>query len=156
MAIRCQSITSTSAELLPTRPLATIPANAKHFHSTNCISKISSECLGTLCSGVIFITRAETAGLCLLCELMQRIPKFSLWSKNTPWRRLHMETFSALLAFLMDSPHEGHWRGALVFYLICAWTNGSAYIRDPGDLRRHSAHYRVTVMHHLPLAREEE
>ena len=35
----------------------------------------------------------------------------------------------------VDSPHEGQWRGALVFSLICAWTNGWATNRDAGDLR---------------------
>ena len=36
---------------------------------------------------------------------------------------------------------------ALVFSVICAWTNGSASNdRVPGDLRRHHAHYDVTVM----------
>ena len=30
--------------------------------------------------------------------------------------------------------------------LICAWTNGSINNQDAGDLRRHRAHYDVTVM----------
>ena len=46
----------------------------------------------------------------------------------------------------VNSPHKGQWRGALVFSLICAWTNGWANNRDAGDLRRHHAHYDVTVM----------
>ena len=36
-------------------------------------------------------------------------------------------------------------RPALMFPLICARTNGWANRRDPGDLRRHCAHYDVTV-----------
>ena len=44
------------------------------------------------------------------------------------------------------SPHKGQWRGALMFSLICTWTNVWANNRDAGDLRRHSAHYAVTVM----------
>ena len=43
-------------------------------------------------------------------------------------------------------PPKGHWRGALMFSLICAWTNGWASNRCTGDLRRHHAHYNVTVM----------
>ena len=39
----------------------------------------------------------------------------------------------------MNSPHKGQWRGALMFYLICAWIN-------VGDLRRHCAHCDVTVV----------
>ena len=46
----------------------------------------------------------------------------------------------------VNSPHKGQWRGALMFSLICAWTNGCTNIRDAGDLRRHGAHYDVTVM----------
>ena len=40
-------------------------------------------------------------------------------------------------------------RGALVFSLICAWTNGWKNNRDPGDLMRHRAHYDDTVMPYL-------
>ena len=44
------------------------------------------------------------------------------------------------------SPHKGQWRGALMYYLICAWTNGWANNREAGDLRRHHAQYDVKVM----------
>ena len=46
----------------------------------------------------------------------------------------------------VDSPHKGQWRRALMFSLICAWTNGWANTRDAGDLRRHRPHYYVTAM----------
>ena len=46
----------------------------------------------------------------------------------------------------VDSPHKGQWRGTLMFSLIYAWIKGSANNRDAGDLRRHRAHYDVTVM----------
>ena len=46
----------------------------------------------------------------------------------------------------VDSPHRGQWRGALTFSLTCASTNGWANNRDTGNLRRHRAHYDVTVM----------
>ena len=68
------------------------------------------------------------------------------------WRH-QMETSSALLAFVrwiyrspVNSPNKGQWRGALMFLLVCAWTNGSANNRDASDLRRNRAHYDVTVM----------
>ena len=35
-----------------------------------------------------------------------------------------------------------------VFHVICAWINGWANNRKAGDLRRHRAHYDVTVMLH--------
>ena len=64
-----------------------------------------------------------------------------------------METFSALLAICEgNSPITGEFpaqrpvtRGFNVS-LICAWTNGWVNNRDAGDLRRHRAHYDVTVM----------
>ena len=65
-----------------------------------------------------------------------------------------METFFALLALCAgNSPvtdefpaHKGQWRGALMFSLNCAWINGWVNNREAGDLRRHRAHYNVTVM----------
>ena len=62
-----------------------------------------------------------------------------------------METFSALLAFVrgihrspVNSPHKVQWRGALMFSLICPWTNGwvnhrcASVLRTPsGSLWRH-------------------
>ena len=40
----------------------------------------------------------------------------------------------------------GQWHEALMFSLICAWTNDWVNNRDAGDLRRHRAHYDVIVM----------
>ena len=46
----------------------------------------------------------------------------------------------------VNSPHKGQWRGALMFYLVCAWINGWVNNGEAGDLRRHRAHYDVIVM----------
>ena len=46
----------------------------------------------------------------------------------------------------VNSRHNGQWRGALMFSLICVWINGWVNNREAGDLRRHRAHYDVTVM----------
>ena len=46
----------------------------------------------------------------------------------------------------VNSPHKGQWRGALMFSLICAWIHGRANNGEAGDLRRHRAHYDVTLM----------
>ena len=51
----------------------------------------------------------------------------------------------------VDSPHKGQWRGALMFSLMFAWTNGWANNRDAVDLRRHGAHYDVMVMKGIPV-----
>ena len=69
------------------------------------------------------------------------------------WWCNQLETFFVLPALvraihwsLMGSSHKGQWLGALMFSLICAWTNGWANNRDAADLRCHHAHYDVTVM----------
>ena len=62
-----------------------------------------------------------------------------------------METFSALLAlcsgnspitgdFPSNSLHKGQRRGALVFFMICAWINCWVNNPESGDFRRHGAH----------------
>ena len=66
--------------------------------------------------------------------------------QNSIWRH-QIKTFSALLAQSpVNSPHKGQWRGAFMFSLICAWINGWVNNREAGDLRRHRAHYDVSVM----------
>ena len=42
--------------------------------------------------------------------------------------------------------HKAQWRGALMFSLICAWKNCWVNSSEAGDLRRHHAHYDLTVM----------
>ena len=73
---------------------------------------------------------------------------------HSPWWRHQMETFSALLALCVwgihrspvISAHNGQWRGALMFFFICAWINGWINNREASDLGCHCAHYDVTVM----------
>ena len=47
----------------------------------------------------------------------------------------------------VKSPYKGQWRRALVFSLLCDWINGWVNNGEAGDLRRHRAHYDVTVMY---------
>ena len=47
---------------------------------------------------------------------------------------------------LVDSPHKGQWRGALMLSFICTRTNGWANNRGAGDLRRHNDHGDVNIM----------
>ena len=47
---------------------------------------------------------------------------------------------------LVNPPQKGEWRGALIFSLIYAWTNGWVSNRNAGNLRRHRVHHDVTVM----------
>ena len=46
----------------------------------------------------------------------------------------------------VNSPHKGQWRGALIFSLICAWTNNWANDGDTCDLRHHRAYYDVNLI----------
>ena len=74
------------------------------------------------------------------------------WPFLRAWWRHQMETFSALLALCAGiSPHKGHWRGALIFSLICVWINDWVNNREAGDLRRYRAHYDVTLMGNLTV-----
>ena len=72
---------------------------------------------------------------------------------NGPWWRHQMETFSALLALCAgNSPVTGEfpsqrpvmWSFNMFFDLRLK--NGRVNNRNAGDLRRHCAHYDVTVM----------
>ena len=47
---------------------------------------------------------------------------------------------------LVNSPHESQWRGALMSSLICSWINGWVIDGEDGNLRRHDAHYDITVI----------
>ena len=49
----------------------------------------------------------------------------------------------------VNSPHKGQWRRALMFSVICAWINGWVNNLEAGDLKRHCAHYCVSVMFEL-------
>ena len=77
-------------------------------------------------------------------------------NNDTPWWRHQMETFSALLAICAgNSPVTSEFpsqrpvtRSVDIFFdlrRINGWVND----RKAGDLRRHPAHYDVTVMHSL-------
>ena len=67
------------------------------------------------------------------------------WNGRWTWWRHQMETFSAYRS-LVNSPHKIQWRGALMFSLVSAWINGWVNNLEVGDLRRHRAHYGVTVL----------
>ena len=91
----------------------------------------------------------------LICWQKQAkdITRFTTWSKQISWWRHQMVIFSAFLALCAGNspvtgefPSQGQWRGALMLSLIYAWINGWVNNREAGDLRRHRAHYDVTVM----------
>ena len=66
---------------------------------------------------------------------------------------IKLKYFSRCCPFVMwihqspvNSLNKGQWRGALMFFLICAWINAWVNNREAGDLRRHRAHYDVILM----------
>ena len=91
----------------------------------------------------------------MIAVLMTRITRILWWMKSKA--RVHddvikWEHFSRYWPFVrgirrwpVNSPHKCPWRRALMFSLICAWTNSWASNGDIGDLRRHRAHD-VTLM----------
>ena len=68
-------------------------------------------------------------------------PRTTVWPVASSWWRHEMEIFPRYWPFVRVK-----WRRALMFSLICAWTNGWVNNREAGDLRRRRAHYNVTVM----------
>ena len=88
----------------------------------------------------------------LLKEALPNKVCFQDYSTVVKWRRHWMETSSTSLALSAgNSPVTGEFpsqRPALMVSLIWAWTNGWVINRDAVDLRRHRAHYDVTVMSH--------
>ena len=66
-------------------------------------------------------------------------------SVNNKWRHFqrHWPFVWGIQRSPVNYPHKGQWRGALVFPLICTWTNSWANIGDACDLRRNRIHYDV-------------
>ena len=65
--------------------------------------------------------------------------KWKTFPRNWPFvRGIHRS--------LVNSPHKGQWRGALMFSLICARINAWVTNRKAGDLTCHHAHYDVILM----------
>ena len=101
---------------------------------------------------VIFTTIFVNQGFCWYRTWSLFVDIILLLDIPARWRH-QMETFSALLAICagihrspVNSHHKGQWRGALMFSLICTWINGRVNNGEASDLRRHCAHYDVTVM----------
>ena len=80
------------------------------------------------------------------CDLRNLI-KFSLMmtSSNEKFPR-YCPFVTEIQRSPVDPSHKDQCRRAMMFPLICAWTNGWANSRDAGDLRRHRGHYDVTVL----------
>ena len=89
--------------------------------------------------------------LVYLIKLYQRVDQLDLLTKitqivlNEGGNHVTIPVHDDAIKWKHFSPHKSHWRGALMFPLICAWINDWVYNREAGDLRRLRAHYDVTV-----------
>ena len=101
------------------------------------------------CVGVVVVGGVRVV---LATSFQHRQPVREIWAHT--WWRHQMETFSALLGHLCGEFTGHRWIPCTEasdaqlwgFSLICAWINGWVNNRGAGDLRRHRAHYDVTVM----------
>ena len=104
-----------------------------YMYNKSCLSTVKCGRLG-VCEQYLGVTGCTTGTLFL------------------SWWRHQLKIFSALMALCAgiprspgNSPNEVQRDGALMFSLICARTEGWVNNWDAGDLRRHCAHYDVTV-----------
>ena len=77
--------------------------------------------------------------------IIERYLMMTSWNGNMKWKR-YWPFVRGIHRSSVHSPHKGQWRGALMFSLIYTWINGWVNNDEAGDLRRHRAHYGVTVM----------
>ena len=88
--------------------------------------------------------------LTIQCQVpVEAITGLSMHDDVIKWKhsQCHWPFVRGIHRSLVNSPHTGQWRGAFMFSLICAWTEGWLNHRITGDLRRHRANYDVIVMH---------
>ena len=83
-------------------------------------------------------------------RVVMKVSKF-LWLRIARWRKWkHFPRYwhfvRGIHRWPVNSPHKGQWRGAFMLSLICTKINGWVNNGEAGDLRRHRAHYDVTVM----------
>ena len=86
----------------------------------------------------------------LLWCIMSLSWTYTWWRHDDVIKRKHFPRYWPFMRGIhrspVNSPHKGQWRGALTFPLIYAWINSWVNNSEDGDLRRHHAHYDVTVM----------
>ena len=111
-------------------------SNMYNRHIYSYFFRVASLALGQSCDN-------PSAGDVTLGDMVKITPTRTYPMTMSSNRNIFRITFPLWGEF----PSENQWRGALIFSLISAWTNGWTNNRDAGDLRRHHAHYDVTVMH---------
>ena len=106
-------------------------------------------------SMTVVTTTALLAGVIFQISRKRKSAHYEItyWVYRNTWWRHQMETWSRnwFCEGDLQATATGQWRGALMFSLVCAWTNDWADNRDAGDLRRHSAHCDAIVMQFTAL-----
>ena len=156
---RRQAIIKNNAGILLIRPLGTnfseFFVEILTFSFKKMRLKVSSAKRRPFCLGL-----NELGFLVLGIDYSERTSS-KLW-QSIPWLLVsapyhHMMTSSNGNVFSVtgllwgnstNSPHKDQWRGALIISLICALTYGWVNHRNTDYLRRHRAHYDVTIMTH--------
>ena len=101
-----------------------------------------------------------TDGHIYLKKLHQRYIPWRIFVKYLPehddvikWKHFprYWKIVRGIHRWPVNSPHKGQCRGVLMFSLMCAWINDWVNNGETGDLRRHGAHYDVTVMKYAIL-----
>ena len=88
----------------------------------------------------------------LISPVNWQFPKLTVWVHNDDdvikWKHFphHCTFVRGIHRSPVNSPHKGQWCRALMFSLICTWTNGWVNNRYADDLRCQRAHYDFTVM----------
>ena len=120
-----QNITCTNADLLQVRFLGTNWLICNQNPKIN----LQRKCIWICC--------LQVGGNFVLFTSVTTVTSHSHYSSN--------DVAVTLLDDVIKWNHFPRWRGALMFSLICVWINGWVNNGDVGDLRRHRAHYGVTV-----------
>ena len=82
------------------------------------------------------------------CQLSRKLRIYQMHNVIIKWKYFprYWPFVRGIRRSPLNSPHKDQWRGALVFSLIRAWTNGLVNNGDVGDLKHHRAHYDIIVM----------
>ena len=129
----------------------------KMWRKRNTRVSASSRCNGNIILTTFFVTsrsRSTDTGSAVNVIKMATFPfqcTLALMSSHDDvikWKHFprHWPFVRGIHRSPVNSPHKGQWRGALMFSLICAWTDGWVNNGYVGDLRRHCAHCDVSVM----------
>ena len=147
--VTCPVIDWTQPELTPSKRQRTGPGLAENKNLSN-LQLTSSWLLITSWNLIttknkLFIIKCMVADDLTICH--DDVIKWKHFPRHWP-------LVQGIHRSLANSPHKGQWHWALMISLICTWINCGVNNHKAGDLRRHRAHYDVTVMWSYGVIRE--